>query len=205
MNLLDVVNINDEERIFKCNNTRTFYKMENDDLLFKKEDDKEWTRSTLTIRELREYNVEEIQEGRKKTHGEIYYFIDDEGNIVGDEEIFSTVDDNRYELGNYFESKEEAEMCRELIEKTIKAFKGRNMSKREREEELEKEFIKTEGVKLIDRLANELKIDSIYASFDAFKKNKECIYLVVNGEGIVLSFSDWDLLNQYVGKLRKFK
>ncbi len=133
MNLLDVVNINDEERIFKCNNTRTFYKMENDDLLFRNEAVKEWTRSTIKIRELRKLNVEEIQEGRKKTHGETYYFIDDEGNIVGDEEIFSMVDDNRYELGNYFESKEEAEMCRELIERTIKAFKiNRNKEKKKK-------------------------------------------------------------------------
>ena len=104
--------------------------MENNDLLFREEDVKEWKRSTLTIKGLRQYNVEEVEIERKKSSGEIYYFINDEGSILEDEEGFSIVDDKRYEFGNYFESKEEAEECRELIIKTIKAFKiNRNKEK----------------------------------------------------------------------------
>lgn len=130
MNLLDVVNINDCKRIFKCNGTRAYYKMEDNELLFRKEDVKEWTRSALTIRELREYDVEEIQEGRKKSRGEIYYYIDEMGDVIEDTEEFASLDDDRYEFGNYFESKEEAEECRELIINTIKLFKiNRNKEK----------------------------------------------------------------------------
>lgn len=130
MNLLDVVNINDSKRIFKCIYKGIYYKMENNELLFREEGVKEWKRSTLTIKGLREYNVEEVEIERKGSEGEIYYFINDEGSVLEDEEDFSIVDDKRYEFGNYFESKEEAEECRELIIKTIKAFRiNRNKEK----------------------------------------------------------------------------
>lgn len=205
MNLLDVVNVNDEERIFKCNNTRTFYKMENDDLLFRNEAVKEWTRSTIKIRELRKLNVEEIQEGRKKTHGETYYFIDDEGNIVGDEEIFSMVDDNRYEIGNYFKNKEEAEECRDLIKETIREFKGRNKTKQECEEELEEEFEKVELIEIEKEYNEKVFLDKNYTCLEDFKNKKDCLYIDVNGRSIALSMEDWEKLNEYVERLRKFK
>lgn len=137
MNLLDVVNINDSKRIFKCIYKGTYYKMENNELLFREEDVKEWKRSTLTIKGLRQYNVEEVEIERKESDGEIYYFINDEGSVLEDEEGFSIVDDKRYEFGNYFKNKEDAEECRELIIKTIRAFKQGIKNKQELEEQTE--------------------------------------------------------------------
>ena len=93
----------------------------------------------MTIKELRKYIVEEVEIRRKGSSGEAYYFINDEGRIVEDEEDFSIVDDNRYKIGNYFESKEEAKECRELIKETIKLFKRGIKSKQELERCIETE------------------------------------------------------------------
>lgn len=232
MKLLDVVNINDCERIFECNSTRTYYKMENNELLFRKESSKGWARSVMTVGRLREYDVEEIQEeiqeGRKKSRGEIYYYIDEMGNVIEDTEEFASLDDDRYEFGNYFESKEEAEECRELIiktikafkinrnkekekackvliEKTLEAFKGRNMSKREREEELEKEFEDIESIEISKYYGKIISLNKNYTSLEDFENKKDCLYIDVNGRNIALSMEDWEKLNQYVEKLRKFK
>lgn len=207
MKLLEILS-KEERKVYRVKGTNCIYKFEKGVLYIGNVDFKRWHESEVRVNDLMKIEVEELVENktsRKMFKGEVYYFINDEGSIVEDEEDFSIVDDNRYKIGNYFKSEEEAEMCRELVIKTIKEFKERKISKLECEEELEKEFIKTNGFKLIDKLANKLKIDSIYASLDSFKKNKECIYLVVNDEVVVLSFADWDLLNQYVERLRKFK
>lgn len=209
MKLLDVVNINDCERIFECNSTRTYYKMENNELLFRKESSKGWARSIMTVGILREYDVEEIQEeiqeGRKKSRGEIYYYIDEMGNVIEDTEEFASLDDDRYEFGNYFESKEEAEKCRDLIKETIREFKGRNKTKQECEEELEEEFEKVELIEIEKEYNEKVFLDKNYTCLEDFKNKKDCLYIDVNGRSIALSMEDWEKLNEYVERLRKFK
>ena len=84
-------------------------------------------------------------------------------------------------------------------------FRRKNIGKQECEEELEKEFKEIKMIKLNKNPIGKLTIGSNFGLLSDFKKAKECIYLDINGECIGLSFSEWDLLNQYIEKLRKFK
>lgn len=72
-------------------------------------------------------------------------------------------------------------------------------------EEFEKEFKEIKKIELNKNPIEKLILGSNFEFLSDFKKAKECIYLEVNGECIALSFSEWDLLNQYVEKLREFK
>ena len=72
-------------------------------------------------------------------------------------------------------------------------------------EEIEKEFKEISMIRLHKNSDEKLTIGSNFGSLDDFKREKKCIYLDINGECIGLSFSEWDLLNQYIEKLKKFK
>lgn len=72
-------------------------------------------------------------------------------------------------------------------------------------EEIEEEFKEINMIRLHKNSDENLTIGSNFGSLDDFKREKECIYLDINGECIGLSFSEWDLLNQYIEKLKKFK
>ena len=69
----------------------------------------------------------------------------------------------------------------------------------------EKEFKEISMIRLHKNSDEKLTIGSNFGSLDDFKREKKCIYLDINGECIGLSFSEWDLLNQYIEKLREFK
>lgn len=71
--------------------------------------------------------------------------------------------------------------------------------------EIEKEFKEIKKIELNKNPIEKLILGSNFELLSDFKKAKECIYLEVNEECIALSFSEWDLLNQYVEKLREFK
>ena len=47
---------------------------------------------------------------------EDYYYINDDGDVYDDEENYMNTDDNRYKLGNYFKTEEEAEKTIEKIQ-----------------------------------------------------------------------------------------
>ena len=132
MKLLEILS-KEERNVYRVKGTNCIYRFEKGVLYIGNVDFKRWHESEVRVNDLMKIEVEELVENkssRKMFKGEAYYFINDEGSIVEDEEDFSIVDDNRYEIGNYFESKEEAEECRELIIKTIKAFKiNRNKEK----------------------------------------------------------------------------
>lgn len=199
MKLLEILS-KEERKVYRVKGTNCIYKFEKGVLYIGNVDFKRWHESEVRVNDLMKIEVEELVENkssRKMFKGEAYYFINDEGSIVEDEEDFSIVDDNRYEIGNYFESKEEAEECRELIIKTIKEFK----TKRDKE----KEFEEISVIRLHKNSDEKLTIGSNFESLGDFKREKECIYLDINGECIRLSFSEWDLLNQYIEKLRRFK
>lgn len=203
MKLLEILS-KEERKVYRVKGTNCIYKFEKGVLYIGNVDFKRWHESEVRVNDLMKIEVEELVENkssRKMFKGEAYYFINDEGSIVEDEEDFTIVDDNRYEIGNYFESKAEAEECRELIIKTIKTFKA----KRNKEKEFkEKEFKEISMIRLHKNSDKKLTIGSNFGSLDDFKRAKECIYLDINGECIGLSFSEWDLLNQYIEKLKKF-
>lgn len=231
MKLLEVLSRKEERKVYRVKGANCIYKVEKGNLYVGNIYFKTWYESEMKVNDLMKIEVEELAENkisRKMFKGETYYFINDEGSIVEDEEDFSIVDDNRYEFGNYFESKEEAEECRELIiktikafkinrnkekekackvliEKTLEAFKGRNMSKREREEELEKEFEDIESIEISKYYGKIISLNKNYTSLEDFENKKDCLYIDVNGRNIALSMEDWEKLNQYVEKLRKFK
>lgn len=71
--------------------------------------------------------------------------------------------------------------------------------------EIEKEFKEIKKIELNKNPIEKLILGSNFELLSDFKKAKECIYLEVNEECTALSFSEWDLLNQYVEKLREFK
>lgn len=75
----------------------------------------------------------------------------------------------------------------------------------EDKEEIEKEFKKIKTIEINKNPIEKLILGSNFELLSDFKKAKECIYLEVNRDFITLSFSEWDLLNQYVEKLREFK
>lgn len=56
-------------------------------------------------------------------NGEAYFFINDLFSVQRDRDLYSDVDDIRYEVGNYFETKEIAELGLEKIKFTIFAWK----------------------------------------------------------------------------------
>lgn len=199
MKLLEILS-KDERKVYRVKGANCIYKVEGGILYVGNVNFKRWHKSEVKVNDLMKIEVEELVENnayRKMFKGEAYYFINDEGSIVEDEEDFSIVDDRRFEFGNYFESKEEAEECRELIIKTIKEFK----TKRDKE----KEFKEISMIRLHKNSDQKLTIGSNFGSLDDFKREKECIYLDINGECIGLSFSELDLLDQYIEKLRKFK
>ena len=204
MKLLEVLSRKEKRKVYRFKGTNCIYKFEKGVLYIGNVDFKRWHESEMKVNDLMKIEVEELVENkpsRNMFEGEAYYFINDEGSIVEDEEDFSIVDDNRYEIGNYFESKAEAEECRELIIKTIKTFKA----KRNKEKEFkEKEFKEISMIRLHKDSDKKLTIGSNFGSLDDFKRAKECIYLDINEECIGLSFSEWDLLNQYIEKLKKF-
>ena len=139
MKLLEILS-KEERKVYRVKGTNCIYKFEKGVLYIGNVDFKRWHESEVRVNDLMKIEVEELVENkssRKMFKGEAYYFINDEGSIVEDEEDFSIVDDNRYEIGNYFESKEEAEECRYLIKKTIEAFKQGIKSKQELEEYIE--------------------------------------------------------------------
>lgn len=141
MKLLEILS-KEERKVYRVKGANCIYKIEKGVLYVGNVDFKRWYESEMKVNDLMKIEVEELVENktsRKMFKGEAYYFINDEGSIIEDEEDFSIVDDKRCEIGNYFESKEEAEECRDLIKKTIKAFKQGNKNK----EELEK-YIKIE-------------------------------------------------------------
>ena len=133
MKLLEILSKEENRKVYRVKGTNCIYRFEKGVLYIGNVDFKRWHESEVRVNDLMKIEVEELVENKsskKMFKGEAYYFINDEGSIVEDEEDFSIVDDNRYEIGNYFESKEEAEECRELIIKTIKAFKiNRNKEK----------------------------------------------------------------------------
>lgn len=129
MKLLEVLSRNEERKVYRAKGENCIYKVEKGNLYVGNIYFKTWYESEMKVNDLMKIEVEELVENktsRKMFKGEVYYFINDEGSIVEDEEDFSIVDDERCEFGNYFKSKEEAEMCRELVIKTIREFKERN-------------------------------------------------------------------------------
>lgn len=53
-------------------------------------------------------------------NGEEYYFITSTGHATSDTDEYSTTDNDRYRVGNYFETKEQAEEALEKIKNTLK-------------------------------------------------------------------------------------
>ncbi len=49
--------------------------------------------------------------------GEEYYYINFQLKILFDEEDFAEIDEERYDVGNYFETKEEAQEYAEYMKK----------------------------------------------------------------------------------------
>lgn len=208
MKLLEVLSRNEEGKVYRAKGGNCIYKVEKGNLYVRNIYLKTWYESEMKVDDLMKIEVEELigdETTRNMFIGETSYFIDDEGEVLEDEEDFLETDANRYKIGNYFKSEEEAEVCRDLIKKTIRALKGKNIGKQECEEELEKEFKEIKMIKLNKNPIEKLTIGSNFGLLSDFKKAKECIYLDINGECIGLSFSEWDLLNQYIEKLRKFK
>jgi hypothetical protein len=74
--------------------------------------------------------VIEIESGSKK--GQIYYFIDSQGEVTEDTNTLHKLDRLRYEFGNYFKTKEEAEEVakeqrkRLLVKRIVDASKGQS-------------------------------------------------------------------------------
>lgn len=133
MKLLEVLSRNEERKVYRAKGENCIYKVEKGNLYVGNIYLKTWRESDMKVNDLMKIEVEELigdETTRNMFMGETYYFIDDEGEVLEDEEDFLETDANRYKIGNYFESKEEAEECRELIIKTIKAFKiNRNKEK----------------------------------------------------------------------------
>ena len=53
-----------------------------------------------------------------------YYFVNPQGDVEFNEDLYDTVDDGYYNSGNYFQTEEEAE---EMAEKWRKLFGGEEM------------------------------------------------------------------------------
>ena len=74
----------------------------------------------LTPEEMEQFQelVEKANKPKRKmpTKNEKYYYIDDDGEIYCDEWQSYPVDKNRYELGNYYKTKEKAEYAKEYLE-----------------------------------------------------------------------------------------
>lgn len=61
---------------------------------------------------------EEIPEGYKRWRakkGELYWYVRSDGGVVYDHEIKIDVDDDHYELGNYFKTEEEAQKAADWL------------------------------------------------------------------------------------------
>lgn len=52
--------------------------------------------------------------------GKVYYFVGDELRVTSSSEDFDTIDDNRYQIGNYFKSYKEAEVVAEKFKELLK-------------------------------------------------------------------------------------
>ena len=59
--------------------------------------------------------------------GERYCFVGNQGIIMTDKEDSFCGDKNRYEFGNYFRTKEQAEQAAELVKATLKKFHEENI------------------------------------------------------------------------------
>lgn len=70
------------------------------------------------------FDIVEFPRWRAKT-GERYYFINYIGQIDFDTDLRGSVDDSAYEIGNYFQTKEEAEKYTEKFCEFFKKIKGK--------------------------------------------------------------------------------
>ena len=68
------------------------------------------------LHKLLKFEKEKIPRATKE---QIYYFINDELNVIEDEEDCLSIDDERYKCGNYFLSKEQAEKAIVKIKQAI--------------------------------------------------------------------------------------
>lgn len=66
------------------------------------------------------FNIVELPRWRAETKRGIYYFIDSTGHADLSYEEFDEVDDERYEFGNYFKTKEEAELYAKKVHEIFK-------------------------------------------------------------------------------------
>lgn len=66
------------------------------------------------------FNIVELPQWRAKKE-QFYYYISDSCKVHWDREIQDILDDSRYECGNYFKTKEEAESYAEKIREIFKS------------------------------------------------------------------------------------
>jgi hypothetical protein len=98
----------------------------------------------MTLQEMKEMTLQEIKDAIANLQDQIakmeepkstfkrwrnandddYYYLDDYGHIENCEESLDGVDDHRYNIGNYFETEEEAEAYRDKLIK-VQAIKDR--------------------------------------------------------------------------------
>ena len=71
-----------------------------------------------------EKRVEKIRWRAKE--GEDYYYITGRGHVVGDEEGDLPEDIERYEFGNYFRTREQAEKAAEVVKEALRKFHKEN-------------------------------------------------------------------------------
>lgn len=68
------------------------------------------------------FDVEELSSERwRSSYSKMYYYISDSGKIFCTHEFADPIDDERYEIGNYFETEADAEEVRNIIIELLKS------------------------------------------------------------------------------------
>lgn len=143
MKSLEILSKEESKNVYRVKGMNCIYKFEKGVLYVGNVDFKRWHESDMKVNDLKDIEVEEcdiqVLNGRVYK-GEVYYFLTSKLTVQKTIEQYTEFDNELFFADNYFKSKEEAEICRDLIEKTIRAFKGRKKTKQECEEEIEKEY-----------------------------------------------------------------
>ena len=141
-------------------------------------------RAEKQIEEMKELlkTVEAEQGSRRVEVGEIYWFVDDKGQICSTKEEYSYADNYRYESGNYYLSPEDAERA----EKQIRLFR------------ILDRFSRQNG--WTDELWKERKIAKYYIYFDSFYKNIEINSIYTNRQVCQVYFTSGSVAQKAIEK-----
>ena len=143
-------------------------------------------RAEKQIEEMKELlkTVEAEQGSRRVEVGEIYWFVDDKGQICSTKERYSYADNYRYESGNYYLSPEDAERA----EKQIRLFR------------ILDRFSRQNG--WTDDLWEDLKIAKHCIYFDNNYKKIEINSIYTNRQVCQVYFQSVEIARQAIEKYR---